>query len=88
MGAICRQTGTTPAYFVNFHFAIPLRSGRTGVTSDRLVEIHNGLFSRTLAEGDVLQVINYRHGLRIVLIGSDWHGSKNSRRSDHLFHLN
>jgi len=52
MGAIGRQTGTTPAYFVNFHVAIPLRSGRAGATSDRLVEIHDGLFSRTLAEGD------------------------------------
>jgi hypothetical protein len=51
MGAIGRQTGTTPASFVNFHFAVPLRSGRAGVTSDRLVEIHEGLFSRIWLKG-------------------------------------
>jgi hypothetical protein len=73
---------------VNFHVAIPFRSGRAGVTSDRLVEIHDGLFSRNLAEGDVLQVINYRDGLRIVLIGTDWHGSENSKSSDNLFNPN
>jgi hypothetical protein len=65
---------------MNFRFAIPLRSGCAGATSDRLVEIHDNPFSRTLAEGHVLQVINYRAGLRIVLIGSDWQGSKNSRK--------
>jgi len=39
-------------------------------------------------KGDALRVINYRDGLRIVLIEIDWHGSENSNSSDNLFHPN